>query len=65
MSESVFSCVYLSPRAKEIATFSLITFFCDISPWRWRQQGPPKHWYPIAKGVTTQKNSTSNYSSCN
>jgi len=33
------------------------TFF---SPWRWRQPGYPKCWYPIATlhGVTTQKNST-------
>jgi hypothetical protein len=28
--------------------------------WRWRQRGPPKHWYPTTTlhGVTTQKNST-------
>jgi hypothetical protein len=27
------------------------------SPWRWRQHGPPKRWYPTATlhGVTTQK----------
>jgi len=29
-------------------------------PWRWRQQGPLKRWYPTAilHGVTTQKTST-------
>jgi hypothetical protein len=32
------------------------------SPWRWRQQGPPKHWYPTTSlhGVTVQKKSTLN-----
>jgi len=32
------------------------------SPWRWRQYGPPKRWYPTTKldGVTTQKTSTCN-----
>jgi hypothetical protein len=30
------------------------------SPWRWRQHGPPKRWYPTTTlhGVTTQKIST-------
>jgi hypothetical protein len=29
-------------------------------PWRWRQHGPPKRWYPTTTfhGVTTQKTST-------
>jgi len=29
------------------------------SPWRWRHQGPSKHWYPTTTlhGVTTQKTS--------
>jgi len=28
------------------------------SPWRWRQHGPPKRWYPTTRlpGVTIQKN---------
>jgi len=28
-------------------------------PWRWRQQGPPKHWYSTATlcSITTQKTS--------
>jgi hypothetical protein len=32
------------------------------SPWRWRQQDPPKRWYPIStpNGVTTHKTSTWN-----
>jgi len=42
------------------------TFTCfksrssGLCPWRWRQQGPPKLWYPTAtlQGVTTQKTST-------
>jgi hypothetical protein len=31
-----------------------------ISPWRWRQQDPPKRWYPTSSlhRVTIQKNST-------
>jgi hypothetical protein len=30
------------------------------SPWRWRQHGPPKRWYPTATlhGVRTQKTSS-------
>jgi hypothetical protein len=30
--------------------------------WRWRQQGPLKHWYPTATlhGITAQKTSTCN-----
>jgi len=30
-----------------------------VTPWRWRQQGPPKSWYPITTlyGVTTRKTS--------
>jgi hypothetical protein len=30
------------------------------SPWRWRQQGPPKRWYPTTSlhGVITQKTAT-------
>jgi hypothetical protein len=33
-----------------------------ITPWRWRQHGHLKHWYPTTKlhGVTTQKSSTWN-----
>jgi hypothetical protein len=32
----------------------------SASPWRWRQQGPPKRWYLTITlhGVTTQKTST-------
>jgi len=28
---------------------------CDVVGWRWRQQGPPKRWYPTATlhSVTT------------
>jgi len=31
-----------------------------VVPWRWRQQGPPKCWYPITtlQSVTNQKTST-------
>jgi len=30
------------------------------SPWRWRQQGPPNHWYPTTSKhtVTIQKTMT-------
>jgi hypothetical protein len=29
----------------------------DTSPWRWRQHGPLKRWYPTTElhGITTQK----------
>jgi hypothetical protein len=38
------------------------TSFHFASPWRWRQHGPPKRWYPTTtlQGVTTQKTSTWN-----
>jgi hypothetical protein len=31
-----------------------------ISPWRWKQHGPPKRWYPIISlhGYTSQKTAT-------
>jgi len=32
-------------------------FFKVTTPWRWRQHGPPKRWYPTTAqhGVTTQR----------
>jgi len=36
------------------------SFMRQSSPWTWRQQGPPKHWYSTMTlhGVTTQKTLT-------
>jgi len=35
---------------------------CLTSPWRWRQHGPLKHWYPTVTlySVTTQRTLTWN-----
>jgi len=43
--------VYVSRKRERYAVFS---------PWRWRQHGPPKRWYPdtTVHGITTQKTST-------
>jgi hypothetical protein len=40
---------YNSTRCHVVSTFR--------AKWRWRQYGPPKHWYPTTThhGVTTQK----------
>jgi len=35
---------------------SYITIRRQTSPWRWRQHGPPKRWYPTSlHGVKIQK----------
>jgi len=35
----------------------------SLSPWKWRQHGPLKRWYPTttSHGVTTHKLSTWSY----
>jgi len=58
----------------EVRFSKLIRILCILQPrvigyqlhdftstWRWRQQGPPKHWYPTTTvhGITTQKTLTS------
>jgi len=37
-----------------------VEVFWLVTPRRWRQQGPPKRWYPTTTlhGITTQKTMT-------
>jgi len=39
---------------------ALYSVVVGYQPWRWRQHGPLKRWYPatIQLGVTTQRTST-------
>jgi len=37
-----------------------LNLYLITSPWRWRQYGPPKRWYPATSlhGIVTQKTTT-------